>query len=251
MHPGNNNMAIMVRGTINAVIGKAKARKTVFVGSLAARASYDKKILWIDTEQSDADIKNNYENIKRQAPATVDDICFTAFMNSSFDFKPFELLEELIKDIKPDLVVIDNVTDFDDSTIMESATSSKLVRKISKLAKSNNLAIIGIIHMNESKNPDDRGRGHIGGEFQRKSHTVIKISLDADPDIAAMESNVKFVACRLSYFKDYKFIVDKDNTPQFNDLPFNNEAPRTAANTETMEYCEEQTQFPNKKKENL
>ena len=212
MHPVETEKELLHRGTINSITGTAGSRKTTFITGLVAETSHKRKILWIDTEQTDQDIKYTHGKLER-LKADMKNITFAAFMRNESEIKPLELLDILIKKYSPGLIIMDNVTDFDDNSVLGIENAVTLTRKLSKLAKTNDNCILGVIHANETKTSDTaKGRGHIGSEFLRKSHVIMNVYIDAEINNV---SYVEFKKNRTAFMKPFAFNVDEKNTPDF------------------------------------
>jgi cysteinyl-tRNA synthetase len=167
------------------------------------------KILWIDTEQSDFDIK--WLIWKAKEKYNIESIDFFAFRELDFNeanTTPFELIEYIISIQNGyDIIVIDNITDLDDACVMDNVASTKIVRKLMKLSSDKNLALIGIVHENEKKLENVGGRGHVGSESVRKAHNVTTLTKDGE------NTNVTFRKTRKKAPADFEFQVDNENMP--------------------------------------
>jgi RecA/RadA recombinase len=209
--PQNEREPVLYRNTINTIFGVAGVRKTTFAMALAAQASKTKRVLWVDTEQSDQDLKRLERSLERYNPVRRN-FFFAAFMHPYEGVTPIELLEGLVRNLNPDLIVIDNVTDFDTECIMEYAPAKKLTDQLLKLTLKNELCILGIIHANEVKGTGYKPRGHVGSEFLRKSHVVFRLESD---ESSKSKIFVKIDKFRSAIGVNFEFTADRTNHPTF------------------------------------
>ena len=90
-----------------------------------------------------------------------------------------QIIETLISEIRPDIVVIDGIRDLVfDINSPEEATNS--TGDLMRWAESNNCHIINILHQNKG---NEHARGHLGSEMINKSESVLKVTQNEDKQI--------------------------------------------------------------------
>lgn len=193
---------ICTQGDLLLVMGQKKAGKSnVLVNVLATafmkdvdtsktlgiRTIYtEKKVIFIDTEQSFRKTKEFIERVCRIANLSPEEeekrLLF--YNIRPCDLKErMEFLETEIFDKHKDagLIVVDGVTDFIDSVNNEE-TSKELVEKFLQVM-GGDCSIVAVIHEGKDGNG---ARGHIGQEFERKCAGAISISKDREKGIHKM-----------------------------------------------------------------
>ncbi len=215
-NPNQPEKPLFFEGSINAVTGKGGSRKTTFLSILAAQTSKENRVLWIDTEQSINELKSVEYKIRMQG-GNMDNIKFFAFLqieDPDNEIEFLKLFEHIIKKSDAKLIVLDNVTDFNDNAILDINTAVKLTRKLSKIAKARKLAIVTVIHENEGANSEGKGRGHIGSEFVRKSSTVLSVTRHVENNtVNNYRSDVKIKKSRSFIADNMYFEVNDMNLP--------------------------------------
>lgn len=178
-------------GDISCVIGAAKSRKTLFAAAIAGYFLENKtgdlvttdtggNLLYIDTEQSDYHAARTLKNITRYCtPEQVANIQFFALRNYD-KFSRLAIIVQKIMQTRPNLVIIDGISDLmtDTNSLEESMQIISLMMAISKEF---NCHICNVLHTTNTA-AGVRGRGHIGGELERKCETVILVEKSAEND---------------------------------------------------------------------
>jgi hypothetical protein len=168
---------MLERGTLAGLIGQAKVGKTAFIVGLmrdAVRKNPAIKILWFDTEQTQTDIKLMYKY--GFAPAfIVDNITFTAARQYENADK-IKVLAQDFESAEYDICILDNVTDLDSESVMERDAASRLLSFLMQVSEIKNVTILSVIHINQGEKADStKGFGHIGSEYARKCHILIRL----------------------------------------------------------------------------
>lgn len=164
---------VFTKKSISTITAKAKAGKTtVAAWIIADLITKQIKVLWFDTEQGLYYSSRTQSWILRIA-------CLSSCEGLRYyDLKVFDptdragIIEALIKELRPDIVVIDGVRDLVfDINSPEEATN--IVGLLMRLAEECNCHIVNILHLNKG---NEQVRGHLGTELINKSESVLKVS---------------------------------------------------------------------------
>lgn len=186
------------RKDLTAIAGQAKSGKTGLIAMLLAcctksgenrqvlemeRVSKDPlKVMWIDTEQSQASTQNILKNRVAKIIGMADgktegeetpfpeELFFVFNIRSAVVDERYDLVAEAINAYRPDLVVIDNIRDMM-KDINDGVQSQKLIEGLMKMAEQYDCNITTVIHQN--RNQDNRSlRGWLGTELMNKVYEV-------------------------------------------------------------------------------
>ena len=201
-----NGIPVFTKKSISTLIGKAKAGKTTVTSWIVAKSIKEGlKALWIDTEQG------QYYGSRTQSWVlhiagykTSENLCF-------YDLKihtpqdRIEMIEEIIKELNPDLVIIDGVRDlvYDINSPEEATTKTG---SLMRWAEEYNTHIAVVLHQNKG---NEHARGHLGTEMINKSETVIKIE----------QNEEKLIVCTPEYTRSKAFDVFAFNRDEHG-IPF-------------------------------
>ena len=177
------NRIIVSRGNMATITGKPKAFKTFLISAIVAAFLEDEFLgisgcggiaMIIDTEQGKSHVNNVQKRIYRLCEWDLDTPKDNLYMLSLRELDAPNRLKialEAIKEIKPDLVIIDGIRDMakDFNDIKES---SELVGMLMTTSTEQDCAIISILHQNKA---DTNARGHLGSEMCNKSETVLQV----------------------------------------------------------------------------
>lgn len=209
-------------GNFSLIKGKAKSRKSFLLKMIVSSTlndyvfenvlrspivNSDRKILFIDTEQSDWHVQNGAICISEltglKSPSYLDMYKFRSLSPS----ERLEFTEQLISSIPNlGLVIIDGIRDLITS-INDEKESCEIASKLLKWSEDYNIHIITILHENPT---NDKARGHLGTELSNKAETVVQIEVDSHlPEI----SIVKPFSCRNKAFEPFAFEII-DGKPQ-------------------------------------
>lgn len=203
---GINDIPIFTKKSISTLIGRAKAGKTTVTAWIVSQSIKSNiNVLWIDTEQGlYYGSRTQHWVLSMSGLSGSDSLQF-------YDLKVFnpkqriEMVELIIKEFKPDLVVIDGIRDlvFDINNPDEATlTTGSLMR----WADQYDCHILNLLHQNKG---NDHARGHLGTEMINKSETVIKVERDEE----------KLIICtpeftRSEPFEVFAFERDNHGMPQ-------------------------------------
>ena len=173
------------RRDISTITGQEKCGKTFFTSMLMACCTEKKvlelerireepmKVMWYDTEQSRSSTKGILsDRISQLANNNTDiDTRLFVFNVRACDYQErMDLLVTGIETYKPDMVIIDNVSDLLPS-INDAEASIRVIDQLMQLASENNCNITVVIHVNRSG--DKRNlRGWLGTEILHKAFDV-------------------------------------------------------------------------------
>lgn len=196
---------MFTKKSISTLIGKAKSGKTTATAWVVSNLINEHiTTLWFDTEQGlYYGSRTQYWVLNIAGKSESEYLKF-------FDLKTIstversEVIEILIKELSPDMVIIDGSRDliFDINSPEESTI---LANSLMKWSDMYNCHIMTILHTNKD---GMNARGHIGTELMNKSETVIKV-----------ENNEGLIVCspeltRSEPFNPFAFDRDDKGIPQ-------------------------------------
>ena len=177
-------------GDIGAVKAKQKAGKTTMLKTMVAawmKSSLfrlkselmEPKVLWLDTEQKQNDVKKIIDDVKQMSG--MDDAYIDAHLKlytvRTLSYKT--LLGDtklLVNSNRPDVLIIDGLVDFIES-FNDEAMSHQLISELVILSDKYKCAIIAVLHENKSEG-DHNMRGHLGTMLAQKAGTVLQCNKD-------------------------------------------------------------------------
>lgn len=215
-------MTVCSEGNLSAVVGEAKSKKTflcsALVGGVLSAAGYmgfdprEKRVLWIDTEQSAA-------HVHRVARRTHIIACLDCTANDEHlhvlalrELDPrhrADIAFGAIRSYRPDLVVIDGIADLQYNT-NDLQESERIVSELMKISSQQQTHILCVLHTNPNS---DKARGHTGSALQRKAETVFYVHR------VGTVSVVEPQFCRNEPFERFAFRIDGNGLPELCDLP--------------------------------
>lgn len=209
-----DGIGVFAKRDIHAVKAKQKQGKTtimkvilavMFIRELFRLKSplKDPKVLWLDTEQKQSDVKlvlTDVQYLTNLPDDYIDEhICLYHLRKRTYKTLNDDLTL-LVKTHHPDVVFIDGVVEFVDS-FNDETFSRETIQKLMILAEEENCAIINVLHENKSAD-DDNMRGHLGTMLAQAAGTVVECKksnkgiitvASTDPRHAPMPSwSVKF-----------------------------------------------------------
>ena len=208
--------SIVSRGNIAAITGKSKSFKTFLTSAIAAAFLEDEclslsgpggKVLFIDTEQSKSHCNIVQKRIYRLCGWDQDKISERLIYLSLRELNAEERLEivkEAIKDISPDLVIIDGIRDLIND-FNDIGESSGVITLLMSLSTEKNCGIVTVLHQNKS---DNNARGHLGTELCNKSETVLQVA--REDGIATVSP----VFSRNQEIEPFSFRIGVDGLPE-------------------------------------
>lgn len=217
------NTPICSLGNISLITGKAKSKKTFFVGLAVSAVLSNKtfmrifkgnlsdtqfKILYFDTEQSNYHVQKSAHRICNLIEISNPNNLIVYPLRK---YSPDERLERINYAINntPDLVfvIIDGIRDLLTS-INDENQSTKIISNLLKWSEEKNIHIMNVLHQNKG---DKNARGHIGTELINKAETVLSITKDtANNDISIVEAQ----QCREKEPEPFAFEIDENGLPR-------------------------------------
>lgn len=213
-------------GNILSIIGKAKSRKSFFIG-MAVSASVAKdnvisvltnelpqaqrNVLYFDTEQGKWHVQTALKRICNIVGVKTPTNLNTYGLRSLNPIERAELIEYAIYNT-PNLgiVFIDGIKDLITS-INDEEQATMIVSKLMKWSEEKNILIVTVLHQNKG---DNNARGHIGTELNNKAETVLSISKSTDNE---MVSIVSAEMCRNIEPESFAFEIDENGIPYISD----------------------------------
>ncbi|MBR5397643.1 MAG: AAA family ATPase [Bacteroidales bacterium] len=211
-----NGRMFLTRNNLCTIVGRPKAGKSTLLTAIVATAYTGRdclgfsseghlKTLWIDTEQAPDDSSRMWRGVYRLAEVPVyndDALVFLRLLETPIAER-LRCMEAVIKEKRPDLVIVDGVADMMRNT-NDIEESQALVTAIRQINTRYECGIILILHVNWR---DEKARGHLGTVLQHKSETVALLE-----HTAGMDSPVKVMPqlTRKAPFADFIFEIDSD-----------------------------------------
>lgn len=216
-------------GTIDnfsLVIGKAKAKKSFFIGMAVSTAlskdglhgrfrsnlNDDKnEVLYFDTEQSSYHVHLALKRICKQLnvpePKNLEVYCLRKLSPK----ERFEIIEYAIyNNPKVGFVVIDGIKDLIHS-INDEHEASRIANSLLRWTEDNQIHIVTVLHQNKA---DNNARGHIGTELINKAETVLSVTVDStNNNISVVEPK----QCRNLPFEAFAFQINDLAIPELVD----------------------------------
>ena len=216
-------------GTIDnfsLVIGKAKAKKSFFVGMAVSTAlskdslhgkfrsnlSEEKnEVLYFDTEQSGYHVQLALNRICNQLNINEPKNLFTYGLRKLSPKERLEIIEYAIyNNPKVGFVVIDGIKDLIHS-INDEIEASVMANNLLRWTEDNHIHIVTVLHQNKG-NLD--ARGHIGTELINKAETVLTVTVDGTNDNISI---VEPKQCRNLPFDAFAFKINDEGIPELVD----------------------------------
>lgn len=216
-------------GTIDnfsLVIGKAKAKKSFFIG-MAVSAALSKEVLhgrfksnlseeknevlYFDTEQSSYHVHLALKRICKQVNITEPENLHVYGLRKLSSEERLELIQFAINDNpKVGFVVIDGIKDLINS-INDEVEASKMANNLLRWTEDNHIHIVTVLHQNKG---DNNARGHIGTELINKAETVLTVTVDStNENISIVEPQ----QCRNKPFDTFAFKINESGNTELVD----------------------------------
>lgn len=187
------------RRDISTVTGMEKCGKTIFTSMLMACCAEKDvlelerireeqlKVMWYDTEQSKQSTKGILtERVKKLVKGDFPEENFFVFNVRACTYEErLELLITGIQTYKPDMVIIDNISDLLPS-VNDSEQSSKIIEQLMVLSTEYDCNITVVIHLNRSGEKRNL-RGWLGTEILHKTFDSYYCEQIEDSDYFAVE----------------------------------------------------------------
>lgn len=217
-----DGMTVCSRGNLSAIVGEAKSKKTflcsALVGGVLSYGGYmgfdtrPCRVVWIDTEQSEAHVHRVIARTHHIASLDVNSNDERLHVLSLRELEPAARAGkayEAIELYRPDLVVIDGIADLQYNT-NDLEESERIVTELMRLSTLHGMHILCVLHTNPNS---DKARGHVGSALQRKAETVFYVHR------VGQVSVVEPQFCRNEPFERFAFRVDDAALPVLCDLP--------------------------------
>ena len=218
------------RGELVGITGRAKSGKTFFTsilmalgvcGELLGIKRIDPKplrVLWYDTEQSEESTQEILcDRImrlwQRNMPEGESIENFPSEMFDIFNVRAeawqdrMPLLEEAIREYKPDLVILDGIRDLVND-INDGILSQQVIERLMHLASETECCIVSVLHQNKASE-DKNLRGWIGTELTYKSFEVYECSKDSDRIFSVKQTMTR----KYDIIDTLQFVVDAEGLP--------------------------------------
>lgn len=174
---GLNGKPIFTKKSISTLIGKAKSGKTTVTAWVVAQLiNQGLSVAWFDTEQGlYYGSRTQYWVLNIAGMERSENLSFYDLKIHNAPTRA-EIIEEILKDSNPDLVIIDGSRDlvFDINSPEESTIISG---QFMRWAEVYDCHIMTVLHTNKGS---DNARGHLGTELINKSESVIMVKLNKD-----------------------------------------------------------------------
>lgn len=226
-------------GNISVISAVAKAGKTAFTGVILAGAIksdcegfpevqvspniYSRAVIQIDTEQAAIDHQYNVKTVLRRCGLDKTPDCLRCYNLRETPVSEMEKVTEQIARLSFErfggihLMVIDGAADYIPD-VNDPAASKNIIHFFTRLSVQYDCPVILIIHQNPGNGlntSDNKERGHLGSEAQRKCYGLISISKDKDISTAKPKimrkaglSQVPLVSFTYSQEKGFHVPVD-------------------------------------------
>ena len=186
------------RRDLSTVTGLEKCGKTFFTSMLMACCAEKQvlelerireqplKVMWYDTEQSRQSTKTILtDRVFRLAPSHADENFFVFNVRACTYQERMDYLVAGIQTYKPDIVIIDNVSDLLPS-INDAEQSIHIINQLMQLSTENDCNITVVIHLNRSGEKRSL-RGWLGTEILHKAFEVYYCEQIEQTDVFSVE----------------------------------------------------------------
>ena len=239
-----DNAIIGTLGNILSIIGKAKSRKSFFIG-MAVSASVAKEnvisvltnelpqsqrnVLYFDTEQGKYHVQKALKRICTITGVSEPTNLNTYGLRALNPIERAELIEYAIYNT-PNLgiVFIDGIKDLITS-INDEEQATMIVSKLMKWSEEKNILIVTVLHQNKG---DNNARGHIGTELNNKAETVLSVSKSTENE---MVSIVQAEMCRNLEPESFAFEIDQNGIPYISDYVANDKPSKKLTKKELFD----------------
>ena len=175
-------MGVASRGNIMTIKGRTGARKSALAidfilaafgkSTIFATEQKNLKVLWADTEQPKKTIKVRAKTAFKGRGLAPGISLHTLYLKPNTHTERRNLFFKAMEAVKPDLAIIDVVTDMAEPEDDANNASAKLfVEKFTSAAAKYDSSILCVIHLNKNEN-DINAAGHIGTVLEQKSEMV-------------------------------------------------------------------------------
>ena len=186
------------RRDLSTVTGLEKCGKTFFTSMLMACCAEKQvlelerireqplKVMWYDTEQSRQSTKTILtDRVFKLAPSHTDEKFFVFNVRACTYQERMDYLVAGIKTYKPDIVIIDNVSDLLPS-VNDAEQSIQIINQLMQLSTENDCNITVVIHLNRTGEKRSL-RGWLGTEILHKAFEVYYCEQIEKTDVFSVE----------------------------------------------------------------
>ena len=234
-------------GNFSTFIGKAKAKKTFFLGIAVASSitdtpifrtfsgclpPYQNNVLYFDTEQSKWHVLTALKRICKIAEIPNPENLLVYGLRSEPTKTRLAFIEKKIYETENlGFVVIDGIRDlvYD---INDPTEASEIAGKLLKWSEERNIHIVTVLHQNKG---DANARGHLGTELVNKSETVLAVERKDNSNVSVVTPQ----QCRNREPEQFAFEVDEYGIPFKVRVPQNQTADKFDATAIYDEDLEE------------
>ncbi len=205
--------SLFTLGNFSLIMGKAKSRKSFFLGVLSSVLLVDdlfgfcgtlpreqRKILYFDTEQAKFHVQRAFRRIRQMTSGNNLEYIDIFHLRTLQPKERLEMIEAVIYSTSDlGFVFIDGIRDLVTS-INDEEQATFISSKLLKWSEELNIHISVVLHQNKS---DNNARGHLGTELINKAETVLSVAKsegnsdisivtpelcrDKEPDVFAFE----------------------------------------------------------------
>jgi hypothetical protein len=212
-------------GNFSMITGKAKSKKTFFIGTAVAAAVKsgdvlnvrgkfppDKTaVLYFDTEQGEYHVQKAAKRVCKLSGIEVPPNFHPYHLRKYAPYERLTLIKEAVYNTPGlGLVVIDGIRDLITS-INDEEQATGLTSHLMKWSEELNIHIICVLHQNKG---DSNARGHLGTELVNKAETVLSVSVDGEnKNISIVEAT----QCRDREPESFAFEIAENGLPNIVD----------------------------------
>ncbi|MBP0903558.1 AAA family ATPase [Mariniflexile gromovii] len=200
----NNFIPLGTLGNFSLIIGKAKSKKSFFIGLITSTILKNNKnllnhlqsrlpkgkegVLYFDTEQGKYHVQLVLKRICKQINIKNPKHLKMYGLRSLNPKERLDLIEFAIyKNDDIGFVVIDGIKDLITSINSEEEATG-IASKLLKWSEERNIHIVCVLHQNKG---DNNARGHLGSELVHKAETVLSVSKsENDKNISVVEAEM-------------------------------------------------------------
>lgn len=211
------------KGDISGWIGLAKSKKTfaltMFVSALCGglrlfetfNANKKCAVLYVDTEQSPADVQRITQRVKILANS--EDNLFMYGLRPLSPKQRIEAIQLLLNEHKVDVLIVDGVRDLL-MDINNAVECTEVMTLLMKWSFDYDIHIATVLHQNKG---DGNSRGHIGTELNNKSQAILRVTKDENDGSV---STIEEVFGRGKGFEKFSFRVNENGLPEVIELNY-------------------------------
>lgn len=222
-------VGLFPRGELIAVTGKAKSGKSYMLALLTSeilRGEHEKghsggefetqgkglRVLLADTEMSAHNLVGRARRVLSLAGFKGDRSHPNYVVLNLRELNPsdrFEKIEQALKDLSPDLLIVDGVVDLV-GDFNDTKESKACINTLLRLSSQYECSIVSVLHENKGSQ-DTNMRGHLGTELTNKCSEVYAVKRDT----STKQYKVEQTLCRNKPVEGWAFSIDDEGVPCF------------------------------------